>query len=89
MADARIKWNPNALYDIRRNPALVAAEEQFARRIADAASAQGGGTYAVGSQQGEKRPQGRWRVSVVTADERAIRENASNNTILRALGSIS
>ncbi|SDT83748.1 hypothetical protein SAMN04488548_10210 [Gordonia westfalica] len=46
----------------------------------------GEGTYAVGSRAGMARPQGRWRASVVTADYKAQRDNARNNTILRALG---
>ena len=81
----RIDWNPHAFYDIRRDPALIAHEEQVAQGIADRANAIGHGTYAVGSRQGARRPQGRWRTSVVTADARAMADNAKHNTLIKAM----
>lgn len=81
----RIKWNPNALYDVRRDPAMVAQEVAEAQKVAARANAAGEGTYAVGSRQGARRPQGRWRTSVVTADAKAMRDNAVNNTLLKSL----
>lgn len=81
----RIEWDPDAMYDIRRDPAVVAMLEAEAEKIADRANELGKGTYAVGSQQGRKNPQGRWRASVVTADAEAMVDCARNNTLLRVL----
>lgn len=81
----RIKWNPDALYEIRSDPALIAAEEDAAQQVAGTANSAGKGTYLVGSRQGRKDPQGRWRTSVVTGDAEAMADNAENNTLLRAL----
>lgn len=81
----RIKWNPNALYDVRRDPALIAAEEEAAQKVADEANSIGKGTYVVGSRQGAKRPQGRWRTSVATGDAKAMADNARHNTLIRSL----
>jgi hypothetical protein len=81
----RIEWNDNALYEIRSDPAVVAAEETEAQRVCDKANSIGKGTYAVGSRQGRKAPQGRWRTTVVTADARAMANNAKNNTLIRSM----
>jgi hypothetical protein len=62
-------------------------EEAAAQRVCDQANAIGKGTYAVGSRQGRKAPQGRWRTTVVTADARAMANNAKRNTLIRAMGS--
>lgn len=83
----RIEWNRNGLYEVRSDPALVAAEEEVAQRVCDQANAIGKGTYAVGSRQGRRAPQGRWRTTVVTADARAMANNAKRNTLIRAMGS--
>lgn len=80
----RIQWNKTGFYDLRREPGVVVDLQARAERIAAAASARGG-EYLVGSVQGEKRPQGRWRASVVTADHTAIRKNAKYHTLLGAL----
>lgn len=81
----RIEWDHDAMYDIRRDPAVVAMLEAEAEKVADRANEMGNGTYAVGSQQGRKNPQGRWRASVVTADAKAMVDNAKHNTLIRAL----
>ena len=83
----RIVWNPNALYEVRSDPALVALEVAEAQKVADRASSIGKGTYVVGSRQGRKAPQGRWRTTVVTADAKAMANNAKRNTLIRAMGS--
>lgn len=82
----RIDWNPEAFYDLRRDPAVVAMEQEAAQKVADSANAMGKGEYAVGSRQGAKRPQGRWRTSVVTANAKAMAENAAHNILIRAMG---
>lgn len=81
----RIEWNTEAMYEIRRDPGVVAELESVAQEVADRANSSGEGTYAVGSRQGRKNPQGRWRASVVTADAKAMLDNARNNTLIRAL----
>lgn len=81
----RIRWNQQALYDIRRDPAIIAAEEEAAQKVADEANSIGKGTYVVGSRQGEKRPQGRHRTSVATGDAKAMAHNAAHNTLIRAM----
>lgn len=83
----RIDWNVDGFKELRRDPALIAAEEEAAHKVADAAMAMGKGEYAVGSRQGAARPQGRWRTSVVTADAKAMAENAKHNILIRAMGS--
>lgn len=80
-----IEFDPGALYEVRSDPALVAREEALAQQVADRANTNGKGTYAVGSRQGRKNPQGRWRTSVVTADAEAMADNARNNTLIRSM----
>ncbi len=87
MAAVRFEWLPNALYEMRSDPALVAAEEALAQQIADTANAAGKGTFAVGSRQGMRRPQGRWRTTVVTADAKAMASDRKHNILVRAMGS--
>lgn len=81
----RIEWNTEAMYEIRRDPGVVAELESVAQEVADRANSSGEGTYAVGSRQGRKNPQGRWRTSVVTADAKAMVDCAKNNTLIKAL----
>lgn len=81
----RIVFHKEAFYELRRDPGVVAELEGHAERIAAAANARGKGLYAVGSRQGMRRPQGRWRASVVTADARAMIDNAKYNTLARSL----
>ncbi|GAA1891840.1 hypothetical protein [Williamsia serinedens] len=81
----RIVDTPDALYELRRDPALVAVEQAEAQKIADRANAQGKGTYAVGSRQGIRDPQGRWRTNVSTADAYAMRANAKYNILIKAM----
>ncbi|MBJ8342779.1 hypothetical protein JGU71_28205 [Antrihabitans sp. YC3-6] len=80
----RIKWDPNAFYDLRRSPGVVSDLEERASRVQAAAGGSEGG-YETSSQQGVKSPQGRWRTSVVTATAEAMQDNATNNTLIRAL----
>lgn len=82
----RIDWNPQAFYDIRRDSAVVGELDKIAENVCARANSVGKGTYATGSRQGRKAPQGRWRASVVTADAKAMADDAKNHTLLRALG---
>ena len=78
MARPKIKWNNPAFREIRTLPAVDADMQSRADRVAAAA----------GSGYEAKRtanPRNRARAAVVTTSYRAIRENARNNTLLRAL----
>lgn len=87
MAEVRIRWNPNALYQIRHAPGVRAELERRGRRIVNAANntlIERSG-YAMSSTQGARRPQGRWRVTVFTRTTHAKRSNARHNTLLRLM----
>lgn len=84
MAKPRIKWNVQGFYELRSEPGVVADLEARAEAVA-AAAGESGFHYETGSQQGAKKPQGRWRTSVVTADFDAILDNARHQTLLKAL----
>lgn len=82
----RIKWNNRGFYDIRRQPALVAQEEKLARGIAARANAElGEPGFQVGSRQGARRPQGRWRTSVAAVTMHARRADRKRNILLKSL----
>ncbi|WP_432678071.1 hypothetical protein ACRAJ3_25290 [Rhodococcus pyridinivorans] len=78
----RFQWRPGALYEIRRLPGVQAEVERHASRIATAA----GAGFSWSSRQGAKRPQGRWRAIVYPDTWAARRRNATQNTLVRALG---
>lgn len=77
----KIKWNPNALYEVRRSGPVQAAIHTQAAQIASRA----GDGYSWDSQQGRRAPQGRWRAIVFPETWRARRDNARNNTLVRSL----
>lgn len=77
----RIKWNNQGFYDIRHAPGVQRDLNNRAARIAAAA----GDGYRTSSMQGARKPQGRWRATVITATYKAKRDNAKNNTLLRSL----
>lgn len=82
----RVEFHAEAFYELRRDPAVIGECEAIAGQVADRAATIGKGSYAVGSRQGMRRPQGRWRATVITADHQAIRDNARNHTLARAIG---
>jgi hypothetical protein len=54
--------------------------------IAKAANSESKGDgYKISSQQGAARPQGRWRVTVITANTHAVRDNAKHNRLVRLM----
>lgn len=77
----RIEWHNQGFYDLRRAPGVVEDLERRGRAVAAAA----GDGFELGSQQGAKRPQGRWRVGVVTATPEAMRKSAKHDALLKAL----
>lgn len=82
----KIKWRNQGLYEMRSLPKVIAVVEKISEGIADQAneSVDEEG-YFTGSRQGARRPYGRWRASVVTGTAEAMRDDAANNTLLRAL----
>jgi len=91
-----INWKPEGFYAIRRAPKVRADLERRARAIAREANDHidtpgsdlqqaPGQHYQTSSEQGAKRPYGRWRATVVTADAAAIEDNARHNTLLKSL----
>lgn len=86
MANVRITHNAAGYYQLRSAPGVRADLESRGGRVKRSASSDGG-KYVMSSQQGVKAPQGRWRVSIATADVKAMRRNAKNHSLLRALDS--
>lgn len=82
----KVVFNKDAFYEVRSLPGVVALVESKAEAMAAEANSIGKGAYATGSRQGLRRPQGRWRASVVTADAKAMVDNARHNTLARVLG---
>ena len=82
----RIEFKTQGFYELRSAPGVVGMLDAEAERIAAAANAVGKGTFAVGSRQGMRRPQGRWRATVVTADAHAIAADRKHNILLRSMG---
>ncbi|WP_446224975.1 hypothetical protein ACTWPB_07615 [Nocardia sp. IBHARD005] len=82
----RLDINFAAMYEIRRMEGVVAEIDQRADQVLAACGGEAAG-YKKGSTQGAKRPQGRWRSSVVTYNGTGIRDNAANHTLQRAIDS--
>ncbi|WP_029457700.1 hypothetical protein [Dietzia alimentaria] len=77
----RLKWNPDALYQLRSAPGVTAKLDSMAA----AHAARAGPGYSWSSQQGARRPQGRWRAIVYPDSWMAVRDNAANNTLIRTM----
>ncbi|QFP95765.1 hypothetical protein SEA_CHERRYONLIM_12 [Gordonia phage CherryonLim] len=80
----RVRLNHKGFRAIRSAPKLVRLEERIGKGIADRANAglEKDG-YIVESKEGAPRPQGRHRVTVYTGTPEAMKDNATNNTLLR------
>lgn len=76
---ARIRFRFAAFEEIRRSPEV---ECVLQREVDSIAGRVGPGGYAHGVSSGRSRSRG----YVVTTDYEAIRDNAKNHTLLRALG---
>lgn len=83
----RVRLNVAGFYKLRSSAGVKSDLDRRAQAIADAAG--GVGTpeakYGVGSQQGTKRPQGRWRSTVFTQNAAAMASNAKHNSIIKSL----
>lgn len=86
MSKFTVRHKVDGYYELRRAPGVRADLEARGRRV-QAAASRDGGTYEMGSRQGMKKPQGRWRVDVRTGDYRTRVKNNKHNSLLRALDS--
>jgi hypothetical protein len=82
-----IKWNVGGWPMLRSEPGVRKALESLAEDIAADANKAAGLTdgFKTSSRQGARRPQGRWRTTVITATAMAMRKNAKHQTLLKAL----
>ncbi|DAZ90348.1 hypothetical protein [Mycobacteroides abscessus] len=82
----RIKHKISGYYKTRSAPGVVKDLENRASRVADAANSDSGtGGFKTSSRQGAKRPEGRWRTTVIPTTFKAIRHNAKHNTLVKRL----
>lgn len=85
----KIKWNRGALRGIRYGdtaPKVRSTLEDWSERIA--ATANGGISsdgYRTSSRPGRRVKQGRWRTTVITANGEAMRDNMSQNRLVKTL----
>lgn len=77
----KIQWNISAFQEIRRLPAVDERIRAEVDRVLDSI-----GDAAKGYDGGVERGATRSRGYVVTIDGDAIEDNATNHTLLRALG---
>lgn len=75
----KIRYHISAFQKIRRDPGVVRKLESAGRAVKDSA----GDGYEMSSSQGKTR----WRVGVYTRTNRAKRDNARRNSLLKALDS--
>lgn len=81
MARARFVPKTDALYALRSSAPVQGMVHAAAARVAASA----GEGFEWSSQQGRRAPQGRWRAIVYPTTWKARRDNAANNTLVRAL----
>lgn len=80
-AKVRVQWRRGAFADLRTEPAVMDELDAHAERIAAAA---GDGYEAMPAAETGGRVRG--RAAVVTTTTGAMRDNAKNHTLVRALG---
>ena len=84
MAKGKLVWKPNGLFNLRSAPGVAGDLAARSQRVKAAAGGEAKG-YEASSAQGERRPQGRARSAVFTKTAEAMKDNAKNNTLIRAL----
>lgn len=82
-SSVKVKHHLRGYYELRRAPGVVKDLEARGARM----KRKCGEGYEMSSQQGARRPQGRWRVAVFTQTNRAKRDNAKHATLLRSIDS--
>lgn len=86
-SNTRLVMKDGALYKLRREPGVRADLERRGRAVLARCGEANG--YMMSSVQGARSPQGRWRVSVFTANARAMVDNRRHNTLVRNFGAAS
>ncbi|MFC9768486.1 hypothetical protein [Rhodococcus jostii] len=83
----RIRLHVAGFYTLRSAPRVRADLAGRAEAIASEAMLRSGegAEYGTGSQQGARRPQGRWRSTVFTQNAHAMASNAKHNTLIKSL----
>ncbi|KRQ31351.1 hypothetical protein AOT83_04690 [Mycobacteroides sp. H001] len=82
----RIVHKVNGYFKIRGASGVRSDLERRASAIAAGANAEAGTDgFKTSSIQGVKRPQGRWRTTVIPTNFKAIRHNARHNTLVKRL----
>lgn len=87
MADIKVKFINGAFYKLRSEPGVKNALEDLASDVAKRANkmANADNGFRTSSRQGARRPQGRWRTTVITATAESMRKNAKHQTLIKAL----
>lgn len=84
----KVKHKVGGYYKLRSAGGVQAFLEGAAEDVAKRANARldgGGKGFRTSSRQGAKRPQGRWRTTVVAVSPYAKRANAKYNILLKSL----
>lgn len=90
---AKLKWNRDALRKIRygdADPRVIEHLNSIADDLADDANKGARAhnhqaEYKTSSQPGRRKPQGRHRVTVITANAEAMVDNQAHNRLLQVL----
>lgn len=77
----RINYKLNNFRAIRKSAKVQAEIKKHVDRITDEANASSGGGYVGRTGQGQNRNRG----AVIATNQRAIKDNAQNNTLVRKL----
>lgn len=85
MTASRIVFKRDAFYNLRSSPEVVRELERRGRAVLEAAGGEEAG-YMMSSSQGQKNPQGRWRVAVFTSNAKSMVDNQRHNTLIRSFG---
>lgn len=83
-----MKWDKKASYNIRRSTPVRAHLNVIGMKVlaeAESTRANKKVKYDIDSRQGARKPSGRWKVSIATANAHAMREEGRHNTLLKAL----
>jgi hypothetical protein len=87
MADIEFKWKNRSFYEVRSAPQVVEALENLGRHVLDEANSRlGEDGYEMTSEQGARRPFGRWQVRVFTRTNKAKAAEARDHHLNNILG---
>lgn len=86
-SEVNIKWVNGAFYRLRSESGVKKALDKWADKVAANANRMAGikNGFRTSSRQGARRPQGRWRTTVITANYDAMKDNTKQQTLTKAL----